>query len=155
MEHLPPFNLAKGQPRTTRKSAENWAHQLFGLFPSLAATTITFEFTDAVVQVLELYPEDVLAIACSPARGIASKYDFFPSLKLIKKCCDDAGFELSEQDRLIKLAARKPRQREYGDDDFQEDSRPSYTGPIKEVKPEDVLDHRRIEEYREFMQKEH
>lgn len=34
-------------------------------------------------------------------------------------------------------------------------NRPSYKGPIENVKPGDVLDWQRHEEYREFMKKQH
>jgi hypothetical protein len=35
------------------------------------------------------------------------------------------------------------------------DHKPDYTGPIEQIKPGDILNWRRYEEYREFMLKKH
>lgn len=145
MEKLPAYDPSKVLPKTTRKSAENWAHQLFKLFSSLQATTINSEFSDGVIQVLELYPEAVLAIVCSPAYGIASKQDFFPSLAKLKSFCEEAATELAERARRAatpKMIPTKKRADEFAG---------CYTGPIENIKPGDILHHTRFEEYRQFM----
>lgn len=144
METLPPFDPLVVLPKTTAKSAENWAHQLFKLFPSLTATTLTSEFIAGITRILELYPEAVLASVCSPAFGIASKLDFFPSLAKLKSFCDEAAFELTERERRAQSgkAIAGPRPDYFAG---------CYTGPIENVKPGDILHHTRFDEYHEFM----
>lgn len=133
---LPPVN----------QTAPHWAHQLFGLFPSLTATTLTFEFIKGVESVLELYPDKVLAVVCNPAYGIASKVDFFPSLAKLKAFCEEASTEILQRERRAatakKAAPSSPK---------KDDMAGCYTGPIEEVKPGGVLHYTRFEEYREFM----
>jgi len=145
---LPPFDPSKLTPINT-KSAGIWAHQLFGQFPNLSTATLTSEFVEAVKSVLGVYPEGVIARACNPVYGIASKAKFFPSLAELKSLCDDAAFEISERFRREKLAAKKSPREPYSD--VREDDRPSYTGPIENIKPGDVLNQSRFPEYREFM----
>jgi len=149
MEQLPPYDASKVLPKTTRKSAENWAHQLFKQFPSLTATNLTSEFIEGVTQVLEIYPEAVLAVVCSSAFGVAAKQDFFPTLNQLRKSCDDAAFELSERDRRMGASRRKPAPR------TKENFSDCYTGPIENIQPGDILHSTRIPEYREFMKKKH
>ncbi len=111
--------------------------------------TLSSEFIDAVKSILALYPEGVIASVCNPVYGIASKRDFFPSLAELKLACDDAAFKIKEHERRMELSKRRPVSVPYSD--VKEDQRPSYTGPIKNIKPGDVLDQSRFPEYREFM----
>ncbi len=96
-----------------------------------------------------LYPEKAIAEVCSPAYGLCTKMKFLPSLAELKSALDDASVEIIERERRMALAARKPIPVPYSD--VEEDSRPSYTGPIEDIKPGDVLDQSRFPEYREFM----
>jgi len=67
----------------------------------------------------------------------------------LKSALDDASVEIVERERRMALAARKPIPVPYSD--VKEDQRPSYTGPIENIKPGDVLDQSRFPEYREYM----
>lgn len=146
METLPPLDHPmKILPKTTHKSADNWAHQLFGQFPSLTSTTLTSEFTDGIIQILMLYPEAVLAVVCNPAYGIASKQTFFPSLAELKSACEAAANELAERERRAALPKAIPAKT------HPDPLAGCYTGPIEQVKPGDILHHTRFDEYHQFM----
>ncbi len=104
--------------------------------------------------ILENYPEPVLALVCSPVHGLASKLDYFPSLKQIKSFCDDKAFEISEHERREDLEARVRASAKPAGEPKPDPYAGCYTGPIELAKPGDRISWKRVEEYREFMQRE-
>jgi len=78
-----------------------------------------------------------------------TNFEFLPGLFRFRQFCEQKADEISERERRMELSKRRPVSVPYSD--VEEDSRPSYTGPIEDIKPGDVLDQSRFPEYREFM----
>ena len=95
------------------------------------------------------YPEKAVSVVCSPTNGLASKLEFFPSLAKLKSALDDAAFDIKEHERRVRQASMPPPQQISAPQNKPASG--CYTGPIELVKPGDILDQSRFDEYRQFM----
>lgn len=151
---------------------------------------MTEEFVAALVELISKYPETIIAEALHPTSGIATKYEFLPSLAKFKEALDDAiankhvrarvERETREQmaDRALQDQIENDRKNRPTYDELMgkvpasemikdldpkgtttehlgfaghASDRPSYTGPIENIQPGDVIPWHRIAEYRAFM----
>ena len=134
-----------------RKEASNWVHQTIQLFPAVDPPP-SQEFIAALIQMICTYPADVVMQVLAPASGVATKYEFLPSLAKFKLELDLVAQTIGEK---IQSAERLKEQLKERSMNQPKTTSQLYEGPIEHIKPGDRISWRRSKEYDDFMAQRH
>ena len=151
-----PSQQSHTEPNVNQKTAAHWVHQTVKLFP-IVGEGPTHEYLAAFTDMLCKYQESVIKEALNPSIGLPSQFEYLPALAKIKEALDgvlEARGRVLESERRFREQMAERRLIE-AQNSSKEPSRTGYTGPIEDVKPGDILDGTRLDEYRDFMGKTH
>jgi hypothetical protein len=131
---------------------------------------VTDEFTAALVNLLCMYPEKVVADVLHPTMGLPSRFKYLPTIAEFKKEFEgevssiwwrayrkeqERNQQLNAEERAARELEMRLRAGERLHPTPKAEERPVYTGPIENVKPGDLLTYDRLAEYDAFMRKTH
>ncbi len=104
-----------------------------------------------MVEIFTTYPDTVVAEVCR-ATGLPTTAKYLPSLAELKTALNEAQKTLLERKRF---EAMEPIRRTADYMPPVQKPTDTYTGPIEDIRPGDVIGYDRLEEYKEFMRRKH